>query len=171
MSSDNEGNMYSPDNQLPATDSNDSVAIAEDSHALDSDSLRSFTSVEPVNPADFVLPNDMIFDAEGDPDWDTYYANVIGDVAPSEMPRNLARRHPDLAAVVGAMGLGIQRVFEPQKVKQEIVVQRDDSGDPDNPDKPLHLDFDPDDPRQTRATVRPHKRASAQPQGLQRDDD
>ncbi len=109
---------------------------------------------------ELVIPDDMIFGPDGEPDWDTYYEVLFHtfDANAEPMPESLAKRHPGTASVVGAIGLGLQQVFEPHKVKQEMVVQRDDSGDPDDPDKALHLDFDPDDPRQTRAIVRPHNR-------------
>ncbi len=109
---------------------------------------------------EYDMPTDMVYLPDGEPDWDTYYANIIGTVEPEPMPPTLLQRFRGTSQVVGAIGLGIQRAIEPHKVKQEIVVQRDDSGDPDNPDKELHLDFDPDDPRQTRAIVRPHNRKS-----------
>lgn len=109
--------------------------------------------------SDFEMPSDMVFDADGEPDWDTYYANIMATVETESMPVTITQRYRGTTAAVGAIGLGIQQVVEPHKVKQEIVVQRDDSGDPDNPDKELHLDFDPDDPRATRAIVRPHNRA------------
>jgi len=109
----------------------------------------------------YAIPANMIFGPDGEPDWDTYYADLMGAVESEPMPVTLTQRYRGMAVAIGAMGLGIQRVIEPHKVKQEIVVQRDDSGDPDNPDKELHLDFDPDDPRQTRAIVRPHNRASS----------
>ena len=106
------------------------------------------------------IPADMVFDENGDPDWDTYYATIMATVGhgTETMPLTITQRYRGTAAAVGAIGLGIQQVLEPQKIKKQIVVQRDDSGDPDNPDKELHLDFDPDDPRQTRAVVRPHVR-------------
>ena len=114
-----------------------------------------------VGQSDDDLPVDMVYDDNGEPDWDTYYANIMGDVDPSPMPVTITQRFRGTAAAVGAMGIGIQRALEPHKLKQEIVVQRDDSGDPDNPDKDLHLDFDPEDPRGTRAIVRPHNRRAS----------
>jgi hypothetical protein len=107
---------------------------------------------------DYEIPSDMVFDEDGEPDWDAYYASVIGSVETQTMPITITQRFRGTTAAVGAIGLGIQQVLEPQKVKKQIVVQRDDSGDPDNPEKELHLDFDPEDPRQTRAVVRPHIR-------------
>lgn len=107
---------------------------------------------------DYEIPADMVYLPDGQPDWDTYYANIMGTVESEPMPQTLIQRFRGTSQAVGAIGLGIQRAIEPHKVKQEIVVQRDDSGDPDNPDKELHLDFDPEDPRQTRAIVRPHNR-------------
>jgi hypothetical protein len=101
---------------------------------------------------------------DGEIDWDAYYSD----------PRLVARVEADIEArragrvpiiprisangsVMAAMMIGLRDALD-SKPKQEIVVQRDDSGDPDNPDKPFHLEFDPDDPAQTRAVVRPWKR-------------
>jgi hypothetical protein len=131
------------------------AAKLPDSTPDETEEVRSL-SVDLENGDSIELP----VDAEGEIDWDAYYSDprlwerVNADVA--------ARRHgqvpviPRVSAngsVMAAMMLGLREVFDP-KAKQEIVVQRDDSGDPDRPDKPMHLEFDPDDPRATKATVR-----------------
>ena len=99
---------------------------------------------------------------DGEVDWDAYYdvprlwEKVNADIAArriGEVP--IIRRRSANGSVVSAMMLGIRDALEMGKPKQEIVVQRDDSGDPDRPDKGFHLEFDPDDPTNTRATVRP----------------
>ena len=99
---------------------------------------------------------------DGEVDWDAYYDDpllwekVNADIAArraGEVP--IIRRMSANGSVVSAMMLGIRDALEMGKPKQEIVVQRDDSGDPDRPDKGFHLDFDPEDPTNTRATVRP----------------
>lgn len=99
---------------------------------------------------------------DGEVDWDAYYDDptlwekVNADIAArraGELP--VIRRRSANGSVVSAMMLGIRDALEMGKPKQEIVVQRDDSGDPDRPDKGFHLDFDPEDPTNTRATVRP----------------
>jgi hypothetical protein len=100
--------------------------------------------------------------SDGEVDWDAYYDDpklwekVNADIAArraGEVP--IIRRMSANGSVVSAMMLGIRDALEMGKPKQEIVVQRDDSGDPDRPDKGFHLDFDPEDPTNTRATVRP----------------
>jgi hypothetical protein len=100
--------------------------------------------------------------SDGEVDWDAYYNDpklwekVNADIAArraGEVP--IIRRMSANGSVVSAMMLGIRDALEMGKPKQEIVVQRDDSGDPDRPDKGFHLDFDPEDPTNTRATVRP----------------
>jgi hypothetical protein len=100
--------------------------------------------------------------SDGEVDWDAYYDDpklwekVNADIAArraGEVP--VIRRMSANGSVVSAMMLGIRDALEMGKPKQEIVVQRDDSGDPDRPDKGFHLDFDPEDPTNTRATVRP----------------
>jgi hypothetical protein len=99
---------------------------------------------------------------DGEIDWDAYYDDpqlwerVNADIAArrvGEIP--IIRRRSANGSVVSAMMLGIRDALEMGKPKQEIVVQRDDSGDPDRPDKGFHLEFDPEDPTNTRATVRP----------------
>jgi hypothetical protein len=105
---------------------------------------------------------DLPLGPDGEVDWDTYYDDpklwekVNADIAArrvGEIP--IIRRRSANGSVVSAMMLGIRDALEMGKPKQEIVVQRDDSGDPDRPDKGFHLDFDPEDPTNTRATVRP----------------
>jgi hypothetical protein len=107
-------------------------------------------------------PVDLPVGPDGEIDWDAYYddpalwAKVNADIAArrvGEVP--IIRRRSANGSVVSAMMLGIRDALEMGKPKQEIVVQRDDSGDPDRPDKGFHLEFDPDDPTTTRATVRP----------------
>jgi hypothetical protein len=106
--------------------------------------------------------SDLPIGLDGEVDWDAYYDNpeiwekVNADIAArraGELP--VIRRRSANGSVVSAMMLGIRDALEMGKPKQEIVVQRDDSGDPDRPDKGFHLDFDPEDPTNTRATVRP----------------
>ncbi len=105
---------------------------------------------------------DLPIGPDGEVDWDAYYDNpeiwakVNADIAArraGELP--VIRRRSANGSVVSAMMLGIRDALEMGKPRQEIVVQRDDSGDPDRPDKNFHLDFDPEDPTNTRATVRP----------------
>ncbi len=106
--------------------------------------------------------SDLPIGPDGEVDWDAYYDDpllwekVNADIAArraGEVP--IIRRMSANGSVVSAMMLGIRDALEMGKPKQEIVVQRDDSGDPDRPDKGFHLDFDPEDPTNTRATVRP----------------
>ncbi len=99
--------------------------------------------------------------ANGEPDWDAYYSDprfghFIGSQheRPPSLP--LIRRYSANGSVMVAVALGFREVFDPHRAKVEIVQERDDSGDGDRPDKAFHLDFDPDDPRATRAVVRPH---------------
>ena len=100
--------------------------------------------------------------ADGEPDWDAYYSDprfghFIGaqDIRPV-VP--LMRRYSANGSVMAAVALGFREVFDPHRAKVEIVQERDDSGDPDHPDKAFHLEFDPDDPTATRAIVRPQRR-------------
>lgn len=99
---------------------------------------------------------------DGEPDWDAYYSDprfghFIGPQHErAAMP--LMRRYRANGSVMAAVALGFREVFDPHHAKVEIVQERDDSGDPDRPNKPFHLDFDPDDPTATRAIVRPHLR-------------
>jgi hypothetical protein len=106
--------------------------------------------------------SDLPIGPDGEVDWDAYYDDpglwekVNADIAArraGELP--VIRRRSANGSVVSAMMLGIRDALEMGKPRQEIVVQRDDSGDPDRPDKNFHLDFDPEDPTNTRATVRP----------------
>ena len=108
------------------------------------------------------VEKDLPIGPDGEVDWDAYYDDprlwekVNADIAArrvGEVP--IIRRRSANGSVVSAMMLGIRDALEMGKPKQEIVVQRDDSGDPDRPDKGFHLDFDPEDPTNTRATVRP----------------
>jgi hypothetical protein len=66
----------------------------------------------------------------------------------------LARRYSANGSVMAAMALGFREVFEGHRDKGEIIQMRDDSGDGDRPDKKFHLEFDPEDPENTRAIVR-----------------
>lgn len=101
---------------------------------------------------------------DGEPDWDAYYSDPrFGHYVGPQHERAgvpLIRRYSANGSVMAAVALGFREVFDPHRAKVEIVQQRDDSGDPDRPDKPFHLDFDPDDPTATRAVVRPHRRDS-----------
>ena len=104
---------------------------------------------------------------DGEPDWDAYYSDprfrhFIGpqDLRPG-VP--LIRRYSANGSVMAAVALGFREVFDPHRAKVEIVQERDDSGDPDHPDKAFHLEFDPDDPTATRAIVRPHRRGEPEP--------
>lgn len=119
---------------------------------------------DPDAPADNQddVEKDLPIGPDGEVDWDAYYDDprlwekVNADIAArraGEVP--IIRRMSANGSVVSAMMLGIRDALEMGKPKQEIVVQRDDSGDPDRPDKGFHLDFDPEDPTNTRATVRP----------------
>ena len=99
---------------------------------------------------------------DGEPDWDAYYSDprfghFIGsqNERPATLP--LIRRYSANGSVMAAVALGFREVFDPHRAKVEIVQERDDSGDPDHPDKAFHLEFDPDDPTATRAIVRPHR--------------
>ena len=123
--------------------------------------LEAKTSVD-SNNADSDEQTDLPIGPDGEVDWDAYYDDptlwekVNADIAArraGELP--VIRRRSANGSVVSAMMLGIRDALEMGKPKQEIVVQRDDSGDPDRPDKGFHLDFDPEDPTNTRATVRP----------------
>jgi hypothetical protein len=112
---------------------------------------------------------DLPIGEDGEVDWDAYYSDprlwerVNADIAARNEGRvPIIARSSANGSVVAAMMLGIRNVFE-DKPKQEIVFERDDSGDPDNPDKPFHLDFDPDDPTNTRAVVRPWARKKKKP--------
>jgi hypothetical protein len=115
-------------------------------------------------------PTELPIGPDGEIDWDTYYDDpklwekVNADIAArrvGEVP--IIRRRSANGSVVSAMMLGIRDALEMGKPKQEIVVQRDDSGDPDRPDKGFHLDFDPEDPTNTRATVRPWAGPTTEP--------
>ena len=101
---------------------------------------------------------------DGEIDWDAYYSDPRfwaavsnGERAKAKPapPLPLARRAGANGSVMAAMMLGLREVFEPNKDRGEIIQIRDDSGDPDHPNKPFHLDFDPEDPENTRAIVRP----------------
>lgn len=101
---------------------------------------------------------DEDFDEE---QWAEYWGKVYSDPqffahVPRRpvQPLGIARRTTANGSVMAAIALGMREVFDPDKRKGQIIVQRDESGDGDDPDKPFHLDFDPDDPRATRATVR-----------------
>ena len=100
--------------------------------------------------------------ADGEPDWDAYYSDPrFGHFIGTQQERTgvpLIRRYSANGSVMAAVALGFREVFDPHRAKVEIVQERDDSGDPDRPDKRFHLDFDPDDPTATRAVVRPHLR-------------
>lgn len=109
---------------------------------------------------DFGDALDVPIGPDGEPDWDLYFSDPrFGHyVGPQTDPRSvpLVRRYSANGSVMAAVALGMRDVFDPHWRKVEIVQERDDSGDPDRPNKRFHLDFDPDDPRATRAVVRPH---------------
>jgi hypothetical protein len=128
--------------------------------------------VETGSPTDIAEEDhtDLPIGPDGEIDWDAYYDDpklwekVNADIAArrvGEVP--IIRRRSANGSVVSAMMLGIRDALEMGKPKQEIVVQRDDSGDPDRPDKGFHLDFDPEDPTNTRATVRPWAGPTTEP--------
>lgn len=122
---------------------------------------------EPAVPVHFDENGEAIevpFDENGEVDWDAYYADprlwrrINADIdarRAGELP--LIPRVAAGGSIMAAVALGFRNVFDPNAAKQEIIQQRDDSGDPDHPDKPFHLDFDPEDPTNTRAIVRPGK--------------
>ena len=117
---------------------------------------------------EYVLPDDPSvppppLDEHGEIDWDAYYSDPRFWAAVRQAPRDkvvpvapmpLARRMSANGSVMAAMALGFREVFEGHKDKGEIIQVRDDSGDGDRPDKPFHLEFDPEDPENTRAIVR-----------------
>ena len=135
----------------PSEETNDEIetsSVGPESSAPGESDVESHTDL-PIGP-------------DGEVDWDAYYDDprlwekVNADIAArraGEVP--IIRRMSANGSVVSAMMLGIRDALEMGKPKQEIVVQRDDSGDPDRPDKTFHLEFDPEDPTNTRATVRP----------------
>jgi hypothetical protein len=125
---------------------------------------------ETALPGEDDLVTDLPLGPDGEVDWDAYYDDptlwekVNADIAArraGELP--VIRRRSANGSVVSAMMLGIRDALEMGKPKQEIVMQRDDSGDPDRPDKGFHLDFDPEDPTNTRATVRPWTGSNPEP--------
>lgn len=116
----------------------------------------------------WVLPDvegmpELPVDEDGEIDWDAYYSDPRFWTAAATAQRHKAKPAPPMpvakrwtanGSLMGAMALGLRQVFEGPRDRGEVVQERDDSGDPDRPDKPFHLDFDPEDPQNTRAVVR-----------------
>ena len=57
-------------------------------------------------------------------------------------------------AMVAAVLLGIRDALEDRPRDEEVLLVVDDPGQPDDPDAPFDLAFDPDDPRATVVTFR-----------------
>lgn len=120
----------------------------------------------PEAPAPALPPPPPEGASDDDFDWAGYWDDLYSDprywmsVLPERPPEPvaLARRSAANGSIIAAVVLGMRNVFDPERDKGEIIAMRDDSGDPDNPHKPFHLDFDPESPRRTKATVRPWAR-------------
>ena len=56
-------------------------------------------------------------------------------------------------AVLSGIALGLQQALEPKRELPAFVMEA--PGEPDDPDAPIHLHFDPDDPTKTVAVIRP----------------
>ena len=91
-------------------------------------------------------------EADGDIDWDAYYAEVFRRTKPTPPPLRPVRRRVANGSILAAVALGFREVFDPEKPDEAVVAES--PGDPDRPDKPFHLELDPDDPKATRAIVR-----------------
>jgi len=56
-------------------------------------------------------------------------------------------------AVLSGIALGLQQALEPKRELPAFVMEA--PGEPDDPDAPIVLHFDPDDPTKTVAVIRP----------------
>jgi hypothetical protein len=115
-----------PDAGIPATNTNTSAAAAAE--------------------------GDLDAASDGDIDWDAYYAEVFRRTKPTPPPIPTIRRRVANGSILAAIVLGFRDVFDPEKPDEAVVAEA--PADPDRPDKPFHLEFDPDDPKATRAIVR-----------------
>ena len=60
-------------------------------------------------------------------------------------------------AVLSGIALGLQHALEPKRELPAFVMEA--PGDPEDPDAPITLHFDPDDPTKTVAVIRPQRPA------------
>ena len=74
------------------------------------------------------------------------------DAVPLPLRLNAWRKNSATGAMLAGSLFGLQKVFE-DKERDEIVMEVDDPGDPE--DDPVALDLDPFDPAQSTALLRP----------------
>jgi len=74
-------------------------------------------------------------------------------------------------AVMSGIALGLREALEPKRNLPAFVMEA--PGEPDDPDAPISLHFDPDDPTKTVAVIRPPRSTSdlSAPVGPDHDDD
>jgi hypothetical protein len=145
------------DNVASMTDAADGFESLEP----ESEQQEPTSAIEEIDPAS---SDDEFAGVSSDDeiDWDAHYADpeVAAQIRETAAERAVGRPLPIVGrssangSVMAAVALGFKNVFQPDAGKQEIIQERDDSGDPDNPNKKFHLDFDPEDPKNTRAIVR-----------------
>jgi hypothetical protein len=98
-----------------------------------------------MEPAEPVEPNDPGEILEQD--------ELAGDLDEPEEPDRFTRiRRSTAGAMLTGIGIGLQQIFESPKKQPAFVIKA--SSDPDGPQGPIDLHFDPDDPTKTVAIIR-----------------
>ena len=75
------------------------------------------------------------------------------DVAHDPLRFQHWRKRSATGAVLSGIALGLQQALEPKRELPAFVMEA--PGEPDDPDAPIVLHFDPDDPTKTVAVIRP----------------
>jgi hypothetical protein len=100
-------------------------------------------------------PHDDVHDGQGAAG--TYTANVVDPYEGSDPGKDPLRfsnwmKRSATGAVMTGIAVGLKEALQPQKKEVPFVIEA--RGEPDDPDKPIDLHFDPDSPADTVAIIR-----------------
>ena len=93
--------------------------------------------------------------APGSPDDDPQDGDDLPDEDVAHDPLRFQhwRKRSATGAVLSGIALGLQQALEPKRELPAFVMEA--PGEPEDPDAPITLHFDPDDPTKTVAVIRP----------------